>query len=448
MVCANCRTTNLSDYKFCRECGTRLDTGAGAAPDPASTETRVEQLLREAFEAMDRGDLDQAAGTVLAAMALSPDSASAHSVLGIIYERQGRIPEAVAQFERVLEINPESTADREKLNELLGRSGGASTSRLRRMPLAIGAAVVAAAAVFGLGFALLSQGGATRAAQPERAPDRILASSLAPRTLPPPPTTATGSLQPAAGSPGGPAPLNAPSAGAKPAGAPRPAPLRPVFPAPRATPQEPVLRIGLPPMRNNPAPPSTGLQPARIGEIVPFQPPPAGSLPGASGAPPAGAAPAGPAAPAATAEQTARRDPPREPFESDTGFIRIAPRGPQPQAAGSPSGGAATGAGNAATGGPAAAALPGAPAGAGSRPRISVQINSTSRDTQIDEAYRMHRLGSEAARRRSPQEASRYYAEAARLYEAVAARGGGEAASAREGLEVCRRALAALAERR
>ena len=69
-------------------------------------------------------------------------------------------------------------------------------------------------------------------------------------------------------------------------------------------------------------------------------------------------------------------------------------------------------------------------------------------EEQIDEAYRMHRLGSEAARRRSPQEASRYYAEAARLYEAVAARGGGEAASAREGLEVCRRALAALAERR
>ena len=75
--------------------------------------------MHQAFNSLDQGELDAALNKVQEALALQPGSAPAHSALGAIYERRGMIPEAIQQMEMAVQLNPECTADREKLERLL-----------------------------------------------------------------------------------------------------------------------------------------------------------------------------------------------------------------------------------------------------------------------------------------------------------------------------------------
>lgn len=80
-------------------------------------------------------------------------------------------------------------------------------------------------------------------------------------------------------------------------------------------------------------------------------------------------------------------------------------------------------------------------------PSISVSIDAAPAPADysaLDEARRAERLGYDALRRGNVGEAERQYGHAARLYEAVSRRGGGEGKQAQEGLETCRRVLGTL----
>jgi tetratricopeptide (TPR) repeat protein len=67
-----------------------------------------------------------------AAVRINPDLAEAHNNLGrALAEVPGRLADAIAQFEAALRVNPDSAQTRERLNEALaklheqaGRSGG------------------------------------------------------------------------------------------------------------------------------------------------------------------------------------------------------------------------------------------------------------------------------------------------------------------------------------
>ena len=49
---------------------------------------------------------------------LVPNHSNALFALGVAYEREGRIDEAMLQFERVFELNPDNQAVLQKLQEL------------------------------------------------------------------------------------------------------------------------------------------------------------------------------------------------------------------------------------------------------------------------------------------------------------------------------------------
>ncbi|HEU4751504.1 MAG TPA: tetratricopeptide repeat protein [Armatimonadota bacterium] len=373
MVCPSCQTLNFRDFKFCRECGTHLPLPDPNSPDDGLS-SQVERLLEQAFTLLDQGSADEAALAAQGALALNPDSASAHSILGLIYERQGRKTDAIQEFQQVLALNPGSVADREKLNELLGASAGSSArSGLRLTPAqgALAAAAVAAVLVFGTGIALLAQpskpgraqSGAARLA-PSRAlpapnPPGVGLTAPAPATnagtlatVPAKPVTAHAALPPAA--------ATARSANPAPWHAPQSWPALHPWRAPAQTAQAmPEQRVGLPPVINTPrpAPQPTGLAPAAIGEVIPLTPPaaakaaPSGPVESASSAPQPGVGNGASPAAAPAPKPEARR---REPLEPETGFIRIGPAKPSA----SPHG---------AAGAPAPAAAP-------ARPLISVKI--------------------------------------------------------------------------
>lgn len=86
----------------------------------------VYALLAQANLLRMRGCWEEAVSNCMAALRLAPDSPSAQSLLGDIYENQDRFDDAIQWYRMALDANPESPADRLKLDRLLQRQLPAS----------------------------------------------------------------------------------------------------------------------------------------------------------------------------------------------------------------------------------------------------------------------------------------------------------------------------------
>ena len=141
MVCPSCGTHNSKPYKFCPDCGQRLvppaaatgpslSDGSGAKPVARLDEAaQAARLLDQAFQLYDDAQYDEALGCCQASLALDPGGSTAHSLLGMIYERLGKTAEAVQQYQLVLQMNPDSIADAIKLETLVSRPGGSEQAQ-------------------------------------------------------------------------------------------------------------------------------------------------------------------------------------------------------------------------------------------------------------------------------------------------------------------------------
>jgi len=132
MYCVECGTKNPDDARFCKQCGRKMepagDAPAAAPPEavPRSDaadhvldpEARYKELLARGFRHYDRGEYEEAKDACRDAVDLRPDGTDAHALLSTCYERLGDSERAIAERERVLELNPASIADREKLEAL------------------------------------------------------------------------------------------------------------------------------------------------------------------------------------------------------------------------------------------------------------------------------------------------------------------------------------------
>ncbi len=88
-------------------------------------------LLAQANLLRMRGQWEEAAQSCMAALRLAPDSASANSLLGDIYENQGRYDDAAQWYRMALDANPDSPADRLKLDRLRQREPMSSPAYLK-----------------------------------------------------------------------------------------------------------------------------------------------------------------------------------------------------------------------------------------------------------------------------------------------------------------------------
>jgi predicted O-linked N-acetylglucosamine transferase (SPINDLY family) len=96
----------------------------GASPDPGLAE-----LLRRATEALDRGELEQAAAALRAGMAERPRAAVLPALLAEVLQRQGRDREALDVYRRTLELDPNQAESRFNYAAALARLGEADAAR-------------------------------------------------------------------------------------------------------------------------------------------------------------------------------------------------------------------------------------------------------------------------------------------------------------------------------
>ncbi len=127
MYCTDCGTANTVDSKYCKECGEKINDGyrtmmlsvtdlpAGVSEETTGALTR---LLDMAFWHNEAGNVAAAITASEAALALNPNSTTAHSLLGTLYEKKRDDARAIEHFEAVLALNPDSAADKTKLEQL------------------------------------------------------------------------------------------------------------------------------------------------------------------------------------------------------------------------------------------------------------------------------------------------------------------------------------------
>jgi len=129
MFCTQCGAYNTDDSRFCHQCGHRLQPERKMPPldesvfqlESPEQQQKIQQLLDEALTHESQGRLHEAALACEGVLVLDPANTSAHSLLGLIYEKQGDLQKALAEYEKVVALNPDSVADRAKLEEVRRR---------------------------------------------------------------------------------------------------------------------------------------------------------------------------------------------------------------------------------------------------------------------------------------------------------------------------------------
>lgn len=154
VTCSACSKTSTLDSRFCRSCGSPLDSEAIAA-----AETELGALLSAGKEMLEEGRAEEAVLTAKEALAHHPGCYEAYALLGDAQERLGELALALDAYEHVAELHPDSPLDRIKLthlrNQLQGKSLAAPPPR---KGAALGAGLAAMVLVGCVGAALALRG--------------------------------------------------------------------------------------------------------------------------------------------------------------------------------------------------------------------------------------------------------------------------------------------------
>ena len=128
MFCTECGEKNLAESNFCKRCGHKTEplsekSASGKVSEEAyiralPDDERVTALLERAYSLKASGDAVGAIKACEEAISITPDSASAHSLLGQLHASQGNVEPAIRAYEAALALNPGDIADRMKLDEL------------------------------------------------------------------------------------------------------------------------------------------------------------------------------------------------------------------------------------------------------------------------------------------------------------------------------------------
>lgn len=124
MHCTGCNIDNSDDSRFCKSCGRPLPPTTSAAADAGRAdgdmpdEERVRTLLEQAYQDRREGDTSQAVMHCREALRLRPNTTAVHALLVQLYETLGEHDLALHAQQRVVELSPESVADRVKLDDL------------------------------------------------------------------------------------------------------------------------------------------------------------------------------------------------------------------------------------------------------------------------------------------------------------------------------------------
>ena len=162
-----------------RPSGGAVETGV--APAEISGQGQAGRLYGEGYESFRAGDLDEALTQFQKVVELQPDLAEAHQALAMIYAQQGAYQESLAEADRVLELQPEdSLALKIKLEAYRGLGDHEKQEELLDSLIGTGPDPDLAPVIFNLGVAKVQAGdlagGAVRFQQAKDADPDLLAA--------------------------------------------------------------------------------------------------------------------------------------------------------------------------------------------------------------------------------------------------------------------------------
>lgn len=180
VACKKCDSMNSVDGAYCKKCGASLPE-----EELAESRTKLQGLVKEGFQIYSEGRTDEARAVAEAALLTNPAMAEALSLKGVCHERDGEIAEALECFEKVVELNPDSTLDRITINRLRNKlaSPAPIDAPKPNRRLAIAGAIATAALVLALGgvFGTIRANAANKVAKIESAKvDQGVGTALTP----------------------------------------------------------------------------------------------------------------------------------------------------------------------------------------------------------------------------------------------------------------------------
>lgn len=114
-VCPKCFENNDDAAEFCVGCGAPLVDGGEGSDQAVYQDLARANLLRM------RGDMKQANDVCLGILRRFPNNPTAHGLLGDIAADQGDLDQAATWYEMALDLNPDSSADKQKLDSVRER---------------------------------------------------------------------------------------------------------------------------------------------------------------------------------------------------------------------------------------------------------------------------------------------------------------------------------------
>ncbi|MEN6344691.1 MAG: tetratricopeptide repeat protein [Armatimonadia bacterium] len=165
--CPQCGARSSAGSAFCTRCGARFTVARPAPVAPEPIRPSGERLLDEASELFATGKLDDAAAACRAALDADPGLVAARSLLGMVEEERGNTAAALAEYEAVLRLAPERTAERERADRVRALLAAEAEPELldselmpprkRWLPIAVAAAAVVLVLLLGLAMTGRSQ---------------------------------------------------------------------------------------------------------------------------------------------------------------------------------------------------------------------------------------------------------------------------------------------------
>lgn len=144
--CPKCITNNTLDSAFCRKCGATLP-----ADVIAEEQIKLKEIVTKGMESFQNGNSDEAMAIAEHSILTNPSFAEAYALKGMVHERRAQYAEALDSYETVVALQPDSTLDKIKLNQLRNafaqRQAAPAEPDRKSALLMSGAAVVALAAI-------------------------------------------------------------------------------------------------------------------------------------------------------------------------------------------------------------------------------------------------------------------------------------------------------------